>query len=934
MKTYLKLSRQKTFLSVALLLMAWAFIICCSSCNTTSNQKKYIIGFSQCTGSDDWRKMMLDEMKRELSFHNDINLIYKNADGSSKKQIQQIQELLNEKINLLIVSPNEVQPLSPIIEKVYDSGIPVVVVDRRINSEKYTAFVGASNFEVGQNAGRYAVSLLKGKGNVMEVTGLPDASPVIDRHDGFMSIISNYPSIIFRTKIINYSTTKSLTENPVEEYLKTNPDINLIYAQNDFMASDIYKICKQLGLAQKIEIIGIDGLPLKGAGIDMVANKNIVATALYPTGGKEAIQIAANILEHKPYKKENQLPTIIIDSNNVRITKLQNEKLLAQQNDIDRSQAKIEEQQVITHNQSTIIYAISISLALALIFGFVLLYYLRENKKINKRLALQNEEISNQRNQLIELSKKAKEASDAKINFFTNISHEFRTPLTLILSPLEEIKHNPKLDNATKQFINLIQKNSIRLLKLVNEIMDFRKIETDKMQLQVSENDIVQFADEIISSFKTLSKKRNIDLRLISKERNINVWFDTSMLDKVIFNLLSNAFKFTNDNGFIYVTVEKDKLNETAIIKVEDNGIGMSQEVAKHVFELFYQGNITERLGSGLGLSLSKELIQLHKGNITVESKQDKGTTFTVTLPLGKDHFSADDIASEKTVEKKMYYDERIFSTESDISELNANGTADAEKSENVILIVEDNDDLRNYLVQKLSENYHVIETDNGITAIQLAFDNVPDLIISDIALPGKDGISITATLKSDIRTSHIPVILLTAKTEIQQQIEGMKSLADAYIAKPFNLQYLEETIKSVLKNHEILREHYTSELPVELKTQAPKKLDRKFINDFAAIVESNIENDEFNIDEICKNIGVSRIQLYRKVKALLGCNVNEYILAVRLQKAKYLLNKNEMSISEIAYKVGFSSSAYFSTVFKNKFGVTPSEFKEKKLSG
>lgn len=900
-----------------------------SSCNASTLQKKHTIGFSQCTGADDWRKTMLDEMKRELSFHNDINFLYEDANGSSQQQVQQIQDLVNKKIDLLIVSPNEVQPLTPVIEKVYESGIPVVVVDRRIKTAKYTAFIGASNFEVGQNAGRYAASLLHGKGNVMEVTGMPDASPVIDRHNGFIDIISNYPSIIFKKRIDNYTTAQ--TNNSVEQYLKTNNNIDLIYAQNDFMAYDVYKICKQLGLDKRIKIIGIDGLPLKGDGIDMVANKYIAVTVLYPTGGQEAIQTAVNILEHRPYKKENQLFTTIIDSTNVRIMKLQNTKLLTQQHDIDRSQARIEEQQTITRNQSFVIYVISVLLAAALILGFVLFYFLRENRKINARLALQNEEILNQRNQLIELGKQAQQASDAKINFFTNISHEFRTPLTLILAPLEEMKHNSKLDYTTKQFVLLIQKNTIRLLKLVNELMDFRKIEAYKMQLQVSENDLILFVDDVISSFKALAKKRNIDLRLISKERSLPVWFDVSMLDKVLFNLLSNAFKFTNDDGFIYVRIEKNEEAKNVLIKVEDNGIGMKENVAEHVFELFYQGNMADKLGSGLGLSLSKELIQLHHGNINVSSKPGVGTTFTIALPLGAEQFSADEITHEKSAEKKMYYDARIFEREISNGETEEDKNATAEKSDNTILIIEDNDDLRNYLIQKLNSHYYLLEADNGITALQLAFDNVPDLIISDIGLPGKDGLAVTNILKTDMRTSHIPIILLTAKTGVQQQIEGMKNNADAYIVKPFNYQYLEQAIKSVLHNREMLRDHYTSELPVELKAQIPKKLDKKFINDFTAIVESNIGNDNFNVNEICKVIGISRVQLYRKVKALLGCNVNDYILAVRLQKAKYLLAESEISVSEIAYKTGFSSARYFATVFKNKFNVTPREFKDQR---
>jgi YesN/AraC family two-component response regulator len=313
-----------------------------------------------------------------------------------------------------------------------------------------------------------------------------------------------------------------------------------------------------------------------------------------------------------------------------------------------------------------------------------------------------------------------------------------------------------------------------------------------------------------------------------------------------------------------------------------------------------------------------------------VASNQGSGTTFTIVLPLGTNYLKKEEIINEVVQDKKINYDERIFLTQPAEAEISTDNFTD-NKSDDTLLIVEDDPDLRNYLAQKLSGHYHILEADDGTTAIQQAFDNVPDLIVSDIMLPGKDGFAVTNILKSDIRTSHIPIILLTARTSMQQQIEGMKSKADAYIVKPFNVQFLEETIKSVLRNREMLREHYTSQLPIELKLQTPtKKLDRKFLTDFTAIVESNIDNDAFTIDEICKKIGISRIQLYRKVKALLGCNVNDYILNVRLQKAKYLLNETELSIAEIADKVGFSSAAYFSTVFKNKFIVTPSEFRER----
>lgn len=906
------------------------FLLFSLSCNPEKKEKKFRIGFSQCA-TDVWRQTMLDEMKRELSFHPEVDFILREVNSNSALQVKQIQELVDEKIDLLIVSPNEAEPLTPIIDKVYKEGLPVIVLDRSTISKNYTAFIGASNYKVGANAGAYTNAVLKGKGNVLEINGVPIGSSAdIGRHDGFADFLKQYPGIVCKPRYIADTKTNDW-EKTFEQFLSSNNDIDLIYAHDDRIAFSVANILKRLGLDQRMKVIGIDGLPGKNGGIELVEKGILKATILYPTGGKEAIQTAIDILEKKTYKKENELASSIIDSTNVRIMKLQNDKLATLQKDIDRSQKKIEDQAVITNNQTNIIYTISISLALALILGSILFYYLRENRKINARLAVQNEEILDQRDQLIILGNKAKEASEAKINFFTNISHEFRTPLTLILGPLEELLNNPKLHYTTRQYLELIQKNTIRLLRLINELIDFRKIEVNKMQLKASENDLVSFTNEIAGTFNGISKKRNIDLRVITKEHNIMVWFDTLMLDKVIFNLLSNAFKFTNDNGFIHITLEKNSTDNMAIIKVEDNGIGMSHEVAAHAFELFYQANITNQQGSGLGLSLSKELINLHHGYLTVTSKKYKGTCFEIRLPLGIKHLEKDEMLSEKLPEDIMYYDERIYATELDkaipLTEENKTAENTADRS---VLVIEDNPDLRNFLADRLRTDYEILLADNGITALQQAFDNVPDLIISDVILPGKDGITITNTLKNDIRTSHIPIILLTAKIEVEEQIEGMKSMADAYILKPFNLQLLEETIKSVMKNRELLRGHYTSEISAETKSQNPRKLDRKFISEFTSIIESNIGNENFTIDDICNTIGISRVQLYRKVKALLGYNVNDFILNTRLQKAKHYLNEGELSISEIAYKVGFNSPAYFATVFKGNTGITPTDFRKK----
>ena len=899
-------------------------ISCCACNNNESVSKKFKIGFAQAQGGDNWRETMLGEMKREVSFHNNIEFIIKDAQANSKTQKEQIQELINQKIDLLIVSPHEVLPLSPLLEKIYNSNIPIVLIDRRINSEKFTSFVGASNFEVGQNAGKYTVSLLKGKGNVLEITGLNSASPFIDRDNGFMNIISKNKGIKLIAKINDHELNYV---KKLDSVIKNNKNIDVIFAQSDYIAKIVYQICKNIGVERKIKIIGVDGLSLSGMGMDMVANNQMKATVLYPTGGQEAIQTAINILEKRPFKKENALESTIIDSTNVKILQQQSRKVIEQQLDIDKRQNRIEQQINISKNQTNIILAISITLALALILSSIFYYLFKENKKISKKLMAQKDEISEQRNKLVILVEQVKEATEAKFNFFTNISHELRTPLTLILGPLEDTMSSSRLHFTLKNNLELVQRNAIRLLKLINQLMDFRKIEEGKMKLNVTKNNLGNFVLEIANEFKELAKKKHISLNVNNMATGLNIYFDNAMIDKVLFNLLSNAFKFTEEHGTINITIDQDEENSLAIVKIEDDGIGMSNEDVEHAFDLFYQGHSSTFKGTGLGLSLSKELIIAHKGDIEINSKKGKGTCFTIKLPLEQDHVKPADIKSEFT-QNNFIKDSYIY-----ISDILPHHYEKVSKEplENVasILIIEDNDDLKEFLKNRLEGTYEVHTANNGNEGINKAFDIVPDLIISDIIMPGISGLKIAETLKNDLRSSHIPIILLTAKSSIEDQIEGMKSQADLFISKPFNLTYLEESIVSLLKNRTILREHYTSELPSESRSNTSNKLDRKFISEFTSIIEANLSNEDFSVDDIYKGLGISKIQLYRKTKALLGFNVNDYILTVRLQKAKYLLNNEDLSISEIAYKVGFASQAYFSTVFKSKFSVTPSEFKE-----
>ncbi len=890
---------------------------------------KYKIGFSQCTGDIKWRQSTLDGVNRELTFHPGSELIYKNADDNSTLQIQQIRELIKEDIDILLVSPNEAEPLTAIVEEVYNKGIPVVVIDRRILSDQYTAFVGANNYEIGSMAGNYLSNIYTPNSNIIEIIGLKGSTSSLERKNGFEAAIRNNPEI----KISKSIYGNWLRETAYEELWNIRHQLkagDIIFAQNDPMALGAYDVYKKLGIEKKATIIGVDGLAGPAGGIELVTDKKLKATLLNPTGGEEAVQIAFKILNKEPFNKENTLSTVVIDSTNVRIMKLQTEKINAQQRDIGNQKNVLLKQQRIHENQTFIINIFIVALILVITLGSIAVIALRNNRKINKRLSVQNKEILDQKNQLEDMTEQAKQATDAKFNFFTNISHEFRTPLTLILGPLEDMLATEKLSYTAKNSLQVVHKNALRLLRLINQLMDFRKMEEQKMKLQVTENDLVGFVQEIADSFQVIAHKKSISFFVNTRYKKIPLWFDINMLDKVLFNLLSNAFKFTPDNGIVNITIEKSPDEKLAIIKVEDSGIGMTPDEIRYAFDLFYQGNTSHAKGTGLGLSLSKELVALHHGNIMLKSEKWKGACFEVQLPTGKDHFKPSDFTSSEVDPNASYEDINLFAQEMDQQASLKEYVPDNTPREHSILIIEDDTDLRSFLKNRLGRTYEVHEADNGKVGLAMAHEIVPDLIISDIILPGKSGLQVTEMIKQDIRTSHIPLILLTAKNSMEEQIQGIRMQADAFIVKPFNTEYLSETIKNLLKSRVQLREHYTSELPSEARiSNHAKKIDRKFINEFTAIVENNISNENFTIDEICREIGISRVQLYRKVKALLGYNINDYILTARLQKAKFLLSNENMSIFEVACKVGFSSQAYFSTVFRSKFSMTPTEYKD-----
>jgi len=570
------------------------------------------------------------------------------------------------------------------------------------------------------------------------------------------------------------------------------------------------------------------------------------------------------------------------------------------------------------------------ALILAITFALIACYLLYQNYQKSKELEIKNKESLRQKEELIALSTAAQATAEAKFSFFTHISNAFRVPLTLILLPLDEMLDSKNSSNMPKHQLNLIHRNVQRLLLMVNQLTDFRKIEYDKMKIDLTCQDFVAFSKDIISSFKAMALRKNIELKLSGADKEIMVWFDKNMFDKVLFNLLSNAIKFSPEHGKIVIGLKKNLADQTLEITVADNGNGMTEEEIKHIFELFYQADKGSFFGSGLGLSLSKEITELHQGTISIQSKKGNGTTFHIKLPLEQTYNIPE---NQKTISDFTISPDHLNQYTTEILQDSApdplNNEPEGYLNEESLLIIEENEELLEYLKNSFKEDYEVFTANSNSQGLKLAYEMIPDLIITDITLAEKSTVQITPALKNDIRTSHIPIITLSADGNEEHKINEIKQMTDLYITKPFNFILLKESVKNLLWNRKLLKIKFLNETPAENNVTVLSRPDKKFLSDFTSVIEQNIANDKFNVDNIATALGISRIQLYRKTKVLLDCTINDYILNRRLKKAKYLLINKDLSISEITYQVGFSSPTYFSTVFKAKHNCTPSSYKK-----
>ncbi|MBQ2167828.1 MAG: substrate-binding domain-containing protein [Prevotella sp.] len=716
-----------------------------SSCST--GEKKYRIGVSQCS-DDIWRDKQNTELKMAAYFHDNVELKFAAAYDSDQRQIQQIDSLVNEGIDLLIVAPNQIATISPAIDRTFEKGIPVIVFERKTNSRKYTAYMGADNYEMGKLMGEYIATRLQGKGKLMEVMGLKGSSPSIERHNGFRDALKDYPQLeVIAT--LQGDWTEPTAYKQVKEWNLKYPDTNidLVFGMNDRSAIGARKAFSETQKTLPL-FCGIDGLPGENGGIQQVRDSLLEASYIYPTHGDQLLQLALDILDGKSYTKETSLVSALVTRDNARVLQLESEEVTRLSKNVEQLHLTADSylQQLASQRLFTLFSFAFIILLLMLAFAFYL--YNRQKKRIlSERQKLEREQL----------------------NFYTQVSHELRTPLTLIEGPLTQLAETEDLQNASKETTNMlaiVRRNTRQLTQLINKMLEVQ-----------------------VGGFQEASNTK------------------------------------TDDS---YVTKE------------------ISTESAPNILE--------------------------------TEQPQDTS-----------------------------------------------------------VLIVDDNNDIREYLRTILQDKYQVFEAEDGQKGLALAQEQVPDIIISDVMMPVMNGLEFCQNIKMNEITSHIPVILLTARALNSHQIEGYKSGADAYITKPFQPDLLLARIGNLLRNRHLLKDLWgtsSNATKKEDKTATTENTllssegtrENAFISRFKKVVEERMTDSELSVETIGSELGLSRVQLYRKVKALTGSSPVDLLRKARLNKGQQLLQTTDLSVSEIAYQVGFTSPSYFTKCYKDEYGKVPGE--------
>ena len=918
-----------------------AIIVLLTGC--AQQPRKYVIGVSQCS-EDVWRDKLNDELKMGEYLNDSLIVKLASSNDDNVLQNKQVNQFIDEGVDLLIVSPNQLSAISKSVERAYDKGIPVILYDRKTNSDKYTAFIGCDNYTIGKSMGTFIAQQLQGKGRIVEISGLEGSSPALERHRGFMDAIKPYPGLqVVASEEGNWKEEGGI--QAMKRILKQTQDFDYVFAHNDCLAWGAYVAARQMRVKRNYKYTGVDGMATEGGGLELVRDGIFEASYLYPTKGDEVIALAMKILKHQPYERDNYLSTSIITQANAALTLMEARDTERQTHNLKTLHKQVNQYLSDYNSQKIMLIGLCLFLlvclaAAALIFrGYLIKVKLNETlAKTNGELKRLNVELGEKNGELKRLNEEVLELTHSRLVFFTNISHELRTPLTLIADPVEMLLEDTGIKGKSRELLKMVQRNALALQQLVSNILDFRKIQNGKMELKLYRFDIVKTLTMWVGDFQLTAERKQIRLHLDVDDLkgSHEMIADQEKISRIVFNLLSNALKYTPAGGEIFVSLKDEGANLR--LDVKDTGKGISQDEADKIFERFFQAKGAAS-GTGIGLALVKSFVELHHGEARVESEPGKGSDFIVVIPREQEGDSqvihndvdiVDNSVNASASTGKNVVDESVLQYIDDGDR--SHGKVQQLVSENTnrptVLVIDDNTDIRQYERTLLQDEYIVLEAADGKEGLAVALKEVPDLVICDVMMPVMDGLEFTKQLKTNTATSHIPVIMLTAKNLEEHRAEGYEHGADSYITKPFHSKVLLARIENLLRQRQLLKNlyHGAQEAEKEISESHLEDRDKQFLKQLQAIIQKNLSDSEFGVEDMGQQIGLSRVQLYRKVKAMTGSSVVDLLRKARLAKARRLLETRSMSVSEVAYEVGFSAPSYFTKCFKEEYGMLPGD--------
>ena len=929
-------------------------VIFCISCRQ-SPTPTYHIGVSQCS-DDAWRQKMDEEIRRELLFHPQMQLSIRSAGDNSALQSLQIDSFIQERVDLLIVSPNEADGLTDAVSRAYDAGIPVIVADRRVHGDKYTAFIGGDNYQVGKLLAEHIEEHLPSGGTFVLLRGLEGSTPDVYRYAG---LTDHLPDNITIADELHPDWFKSNAKQLMAQYLLTHTP-ELILAFNDPMAIGAWEACDEWRRRQSEEgretgipiIIGVDALHGDGGGVEAIVSGKLDASVSYATAGDLIVRRAVQILAGEPFQRDTVIPAMLVDKDAA-------EPMMALSHEIDNDVQTIT---LLHHHidlyskelrqERTIFALVGLITLLAIFFFIYYLHQYRQRKRLSEQLMVAKEDLER--------------ATLSKLTFFTNVSHDFRTPLTLIADPITQLAEDKTLSKEQHTLARLAQKNAMVLLRLINQTLDLRKFESGMLRLNLSRIDLSEALAEWIEAFQPLAQKRHIHL-MLNIERDVQTSFVTALdvekTERIVYNLIANAFKFTPQNGEIKVNLKR--VNDDIVFCVCDTGCGIPAEHKRYIFDSFYQVDTTNRQGSGIGLTLVRSFVNLQGGNITLRDNVPTGTCFTVTLPVNNTEdipFTFDGGFISITPELILAELDEISSSPDDFS---LTSTDILSINDSVLLCIDDNPDIRHYIRHLFQKDFTVITARNGEEGLRKAASAIPDIIICDISMPDLDGLQVTQRLKTSTATSHIPILLLTAHSLDEKKAEGLDIGADAYMIKPFNALVLKAQVKTLIDNRRRVRDSLSQQVnitthnpaekehrslsgdvekysgqntptqvtttmeanrPAARRTRTSLTAEEKFLQQFGNIVSQNLSNENLSVETIAQEMAMSRTQLYRKIKQITNFSPNELVRKLRLEQAQLMLLKGGLTVAEVAYSTGFSSPSYFTKCYSDYFGHNPTQ--------